>query len=461
MITSISKLLGLILFLFSITCQSFRYSTLLKSKILSNTKYKNIALITHLDHLSKINLKSVPLNIASSSSRVNPLQGLILWISLFVLSAVMHSAESAITKISPWKVQQFAEEEGPSSPFTALSKNITRLLITILLVTTACSIYSTALFVATITQLFPKLSLGAITATLTAITLFFGELLPKALAVSNCELVARKMVPVISRLATVLLPFTSTITFLSDLVLQNAGMRSVEDRNVSEDMLRMVVDEATASSEGIDTGEGKMIKAVLDMQDKEVSKIMQPRVDIVALPESATATQILEAAVRTKYSRIPVYRGDIDNIVGVVFSKDLLDFIRVSEQDKVPHLADDWKELTASKLVENTYYIPETMSCSSAMQEMKKRRIHMAIVVDEYGGTSGLITFEDILEEVVGEIYDEDDDEETSNDSKTIFKRSNGSFKMKGNTELDDVCEALGINFETAETPAGVFKPQI
>ena len=133
---------------------------------------------------------------------------------------------------------------------------------------------------------------------------------------SNSELVARKLVPVISRLSTLLLPITTVITFLSDLVLKNAGMRNEEDRNVSEDMLRMVVDEvrmyvcmygryirkltgnfslrqATTSTEGIETGEGRMIKAVLDMQDKEVSKIMQPRVDIVALPELASANQIL------------------------------------------------------------------------------------------------------------------------------------------------------------------------
>lgn len=292
-ILKIMKLILFVVVIFS-KCSSFRHPSILKSNKATSYINKNTCLVNS-DYSIKV-INSVPMNIVTSSTKVNPVQGLFLWLGLFALSAIMHSAESAITKISPWKVQQFAEEEGPRSPFTALSKNITRLLITILVVTTACSIYSTALFVATMSQLFPNISLGAITATLTAITLFFGELLPKALAVSNCELVARKLVPLISRLATILLPFTSTITFLSDLVLQNAGMRSVEDRNVSEDMLRMVVDEATASSEGIETGEGKMIKAVLDMQDKEVSKIMQPRVDIVALPESATATQILESA---------------------------------------------------------------------------------------------------------------------------------------------------------------------
>eukprot|EP01031_Cornospumella_fuschlensis_P037865 gene37865-45998_t len=193
----------------------------------------------------------------------HPVRNLMTWAVLFSISAVMHSAESAITKISPWKVQQFAEEEGPNSPFGTLNKNITRMLITILLSTTACSIYSTALFVTSMSALFPRLSLGFITAALTVITLFFGELLPKALAVSNSELVARKLVPILARMTSVLTPFTASVTVLSDLVLRLTGMRNEEDKSVSEDMLRMVVEEAQ-KSEGIETGEGRMIKAVLD-----------------------------------------------------------------------------------------------------------------------------------------------------------------------------------------------------
>ena len=211
-----------------------------------------------------------PVGGAPINSRFTPAQGAVLWLGLFMFSATLHSAESAITKISPWKVQEFADEEGPESPFATLSSNLTQLLSTILLCTTACSIYSTALFVASASELFPSASLGVVTTVLTAVTLFFGELLPKALAVSNSELVARKLVPAISRLATVLFPITIVVTFLSDLVLSLAGMRSSKEckeaADVSEDMLRMVVDEAQRSDTGIDTGEGRMIKAVLDMQ---------------------------------------------------------------------------------------------------------------------------------------------------------------------------------------------------
>ena len=403
---------------------------------------------------TKISVSSASVGISTeiSKSPFTPLQGGLLWLLMFTLSATLHSAESAITKISPWKVKEFAEEEGEGSPFATLSANMTRLLSTILLTTTACSIYSTALFVTTLTELFPRLSLGAVTAALTAVTLFFGELLPKALAVANSELVARLMVPYISRLSTVLLPITAGITCLSDVVLQSTGMRNEEDKNVSEDMLRMVVAEAQRT-EGIETGEGRMIKAVLDMQDKEVSKIMQPRIEVIGLPISASATEILQTSISTKYSRLPVYKGDVDNIVGVVFSKDLLDFMQLPEgkspiEDCNPRMSESWSKLTAQDLMKSTYFIPETMSTWNALQEMRKRRVHMAIVVDEYGGTSGLVTFEDLLEEVVGEIYDEDDLEEETEDSRTIFIGSDGSIKMKGFAELDDVSEALGLKLE-------------
>lgn len=132
---------------------------------------------------------------APNVESMSPVQLLGLWATLFILQAALHSAESAITKISPWKVQQFADEEGPRSPFSTLSRSedLTRLLSTIVLTTTACSIYSTALFVTAVSQLLPHLSLGSLTAMLTVISLMFGEVFPKALAVGNSELVTRKV----------------------------------------------------------------------------------------------------------------------------------------------------------------------------------------------------------------------------------------------------------------------------
>lgn len=376
--------------------------------------------------------------LSASTPATNPWRGLALWAALFMLSAGMHSAECAITKISPWKVKQVAKDEGPASPFALLSRSreMTSLLIAILLATTAMSIYSTALFVASASALLPHYSLGAITAALTAITMFAGELLPKALAVSNSEVVVRKAVPLVAKLAAVLSPLTAGITVLSDLVLRLLGMRSEEDRSVSEDMLRLVVDQAARSAEGIGSGEGRMIKAVLDMQDREVGRIVQPRVAVQAVPEGCGLRELLAVAVSTKYSRLPVYRADIDHIVGIVLTKDLLDHWGTSSTSS---------EVTAAQLMDAAYFVPEAMTCWTALQEMRRRRVHMAIVVDEWGGTAGLVTLEDLLEEVVGEIFDEDEGSDEQADRWTIFRQADASFKVKAHAHMDDVVEALGL----------------
>lgn len=214
---------------------------------------------------------------------------------------------------------------------------------------------------------------------------------------------------------------------MSNVVLSIFGLRLEEDKNVSEDMVRMVVAEAQRT-EGIEKNEGRMIEAVLNMDTREVEKIMQPRVDIVALPfgnrlknsflrrfflllfyffgfsnsKDASGNDILQAAVSTKYSRIPVYKKDIDNIIGVLFTKDLLNYMDIAELVKtgaasteaLPRIKDSWRSLNASQLMEPTFFVPEKMSTWDALQAMRKRRVHMAIVVDEYGGTSGLVSFE-------------------------------------------------------------------
>lgn len=362
----------------------------------------------------------------------------------------MHCAEAALTKLSVWQVKDLAATEGPKSPFASLPQKLTRYLVAISLTTTACSIYATALFVASVSALVPAWSLGLVSAVLTFLTLFFGELLPKAVAVRYSEAVARRLLPFIARLAAALTPLTMSFTALSDAALRLGGLSPAlrDDEAVSEHMLRRVVDEAQRSSEGIESGEGRMIKGVLDMQHKEVARVMRPRVDIVAVPATLPAADILRTAVRSKYSRMPVFEGDVDHVVGVVFAKDLLDFVAaegapgaVAGQSPAP----DWAARTARDLMEPAYFVPETMSCWAALQEMRKRRTHMAIVVDEYGGTGGLVTFEDLLEEVVGEIYDEDDGCEERTADRSILRRGDGWLQIKASAELDDVCEALDI----------------
>ncbi|CAM9686559.1 unnamed protein product [Phaeothamnion confervicola] len=359
---------------------------------------------------------------------------LALWLGLFLFSSAFHAAEIAITTLYPWKVKEFAEEEGEKSPFRILNKDITRVLTTILVASTCSTIYSAALFTNLAIQVFGAKGLAYSTAALTAITLFFGELLPKALGVNNAEMVARSMVPVINLLAVFLSPLGKAFSYLSKLLLALAGFRSSEDGRVSEEELRLIVTGAKQSG-GIETEEGSMIEGVLDLQDTKVSEIMCPRVEVVAIESNSSMMDLYRVVNDTKYSRIPVFAGEIDRIVGMVLSKDLLDFL--------PDPA-GLESARVSEHMEATYFVPETMSVGNVLEEMRKRRLHMAVVVDEYGGTAGIVTLEDILEEVVGEIYDEEDDD-APEEEHYVNVNDDGSFTIHGMADLEDVCTSLNL----------------
>ncbi|CAM9810971.1 unnamed protein product [Chrysoparadoxa australica] len=355
-----------------------------------------------------------------------------LWLFLFLLSAAFHAAEIAITTLYPWKVKEIVEEEGEKSPFYILSKDITRVLTTILVTTTIATIYSAALFTNTAIQVIGPKGLALATAVLTATTLFFGELLPKALGVNNAEMVARRLIPIINVLAIFISPIGKGFSTISKVVLSMMGLKTGSGDAVSEEQLRLIIMDAKQSG-GIEVQEGSMIEAVLDLQDSKVSEVMRPRVDVVAIESNSTMKDLYRLVNVTKYSRIPVYDGEIDRVMGVCLSKTVLEFINN------PHELDT---ALVKEHMEQTYFVPETMTVWNVLEEMRKRRLHMAIVVDEYGGTAGVVTLEDILEEVVGEIYDEEDDEMMESEHY-INLNSDGGYTIHGMADLEDVSTVL------------------
>jgi CBS domain containing-hemolysin-like protein len=183
------------------------------------------------------------------------------------------------------------------------------------------------------------------------------------------------------------------------------GVNDSNEENVSEEELRMIIMGAKVSGQ-IRTEEQDMIESVLDLQDTLVTAIMKPRVEIVAVEASTDIRTFVRAVSESGYSRIPVYDDNIDNIIGMVLAKSLIDYL--DQPDWIQGI----EKNSVADIMDPAYYVPESMNVWNALEEMRLRRIHMAIVVDEYGGTAGLITLEDILEEVIGEIYDEDDIEE-------------------------------------------------
>ena len=320
---------------------------------------------------------------------------------------------------------------------------------------------------------------------LTTITLFFVELLPKSIGVTNAERVARLMVPPINILSTIVSPIGIGLSWVSKQLLCLFGLQGNDGgAGVSDSELRLIVMGARDSGT-IDHSEGEMVKGVLNLRNQRIKEIMRPRVDILAVPKEESVASVLEAVRESGYSRIPVYDGEIDNIVGIVIAKSVLDFFvkgvladdnRKSSKDELvasyslksvsgvrskgyvraftgEQLASRMEtSISDAGLIEESYFVPDTANGWSVLQEMRKRRIHMAIVVDEYGGTEGLVSLEDIVEEVVGEIYDEDDEEDFEFSEDSITMQEDGTFIVRGDADLEDCDIILGLQLDEEDT---------
>jgi len=424
-----------------------------------------------------------------------------LFITLFTALALLHAVEIAITTLYPWKVREFAEEEEKTTNggiFKILNEDITRVLTTILVTSTAASIYATTIFTRLASSIFGARgeTWGAVA--LTAVTLFFVELLPKSIGVTNAESVARLMVPPINLISTVVSPLGMSLSWLSKQVLILLGLNKGKNQNgqdVSDSELRLIVMGARDSGT-IDHSEGEMIKGVLNLQSQRVKEIMRPRVDMVAVPKDLSVASVLGVVRESGYSRIPVYDGEIDNIVGIILAKSVLDFfvkgVLVDDGDDPLSVGNNInsnkgkedsvvsyplrsasgeasqgyvkgltgaelayrmeRTITDANLIEECYFVPDTANGWAVLEEMRKRRIHMAIIVDEYGGTEGLVSLEDIVEEVVGEIYDEDDEGNFEFTEDSIKLQEDGTFVARGDADLEDCDLILGLSLDEEET---------
>ena len=247
-----------------------------------------------------------------------------------------------------------------------------------------------------------SLAVVLVTLLVAYLSLVFGELVPKRLALNNPERFSKKYIGLLRVIDLVLKPFTKLLTFSTNVILKLLRISpQAADNKVSEEEIRMMVD-VGMSSGTIHAEESQMIQNIFEFNDKEVSEIMTHRTDMVALDIKASYEEVIEVALSEKYSRIPVYEEDIDDIQGVLTIRDLLFYTA-----KAQHDAFDLR-----KLLRPVYRVPESKHVDALFRDMQNERVSMAIVIDEYGGTSGLVTVEDLLEEIVGNIEDEYDEQE-------------------------------------------------
>ncbi len=353
---------------------------------------------------------------------------------LLGLSAFFSATETALTTLYPWKLRELAERE--NGPFRLLAQDITRFLTTILVGNNLVNIAATALVTKLATEAFGSAGVGVATGAMTFLILFFGEITPKSLAVHHAPGIARLAVWPIYLLSLLFYPLGRFFSFASGGLLRLLRLEPRGTPLVSEEELRLIL--AGAEEAGaIEAQEEEMIHSILELEETPVREIMTPRVEMVAIEAEATLEEFLHLFREHGYSRVPVFRESVDHIVGIAYAKDLLDY----------HCEEDLKGRTVASIAHPPYFVPENMDAWSLLKELRRRKVHMAIVVDEFGGTAGLATMEDVMEEIVGEIYDETDEPEDA----AIKRLPNGSLSIQAQTPIDEVSEALGVELPEGE----------
>lgn len=367
-----------------------------------------------------------------------------LYLNLFILimlllgSAFFSSSETALMAMNIAKIRQLEETEDKKDidRLKDIVKNkLNDFLVTILLGNNIVNIAATAIT----TQLVGRLvggGQGIVLATfiMTTLILVFGEISPKSYAAQNAEKVALKTSRILQFLSTVFKPVLWVFTAISHIIIRIAGgeMQGVT-AIVTEEEIMSLVD--VGEEEGVvKHQEREMIEGVFEIDESDVSDVMIPRIDIVAVEDDINLKEVIDLVIDKGHSRIPVYKESVDNIIGVVYAKDLLKLAKSTNGDL--------EHLSIKDILHEAYYIPEGKKLSKLLKELQIKKVHMAIVLDEYGGTEGLVTIEDILEEIVGEIFDEFDLEE-----KKVDKIGDNKYIIKGDLDLEEIEDFFDIEF--------------
>lgn len=360
---------------------------------------------------------------------------IIILVVLILFSAYFSASETSLVSLSQATVRDMLQKKKPGSKSVDFLKSHPhKLLITVLignnLVNIGASVYATLVF----QNLLGSAALGIITGALTLFILIFGEIVPKSVATSYAKTLSCWFAPLLVLIYWLFTPAVWLFDHLVKAILFTFGQH--KESNITEDELKAFV--SIGAEEGaIEENEKELIENVLEFTDTKAREIMVPRVDIQALPETATVRSAAELVSLHHHSRIPVYRDSIDNVVGVLTVKTLLGHMHREEMDR-PLL-----ELELYKILK----IPSSKKINALFNEFQKRRTHMAIVLDEHGGTAGLITLEDILEEIVGEIvdeFDEDEEEEFTLVGKT-------EIQATGKALIEDINDVLKIKIPCPE----------
>jgi putative hemolysin len=379
-----------------------------------------------------------------------PLQEILVIIALTFLEGFFVAAEIALVSVRRSRVDQLVDEgSGSARRVRRLLDDPGRFLAVSQLGLTVIGFFASAYAAVSITiQLQAVLeevglsegnasaiALITVTVILALFTIVFAELVPKTLALAHPERFALTLSRPIDFLARILGPVVRSLTWITRTIARALGSEVSSEAEITAEELRLIVERG--GEQGVlEAEEEQMINAVIELGERRVHEVMVPRVSIVGIRADATFEDAIDVVIAEGHSRIPVYEESIDEVVGILYAKDLLPYLK-SDAAPRPGLR---------TLLRPPVLVPESMTIDDLLHELQRRKVHIAIVLDEYGGTAGLVTIEDLLEEIVGEIQDEYDVEEPM-----VVRLSEHQARVDGRADVDELRELFDIELELVD----------
>jgi CBS domain containing-hemolysin-like protein len=355
---------------------------------------------------------------------------------LLLLSGFFSGAEIALISSNKVRIRRLAGEGNQGALHVSeLLQRPNRLLATILIWNNLVNILATAIATGLAIRFFDSRGIGIATGAMTFLILVFGEITPKGYCTKNAVEVSLRIAKPVSWLMRLSSPLVVLITtFTNRLIALLGGEPKISLPFVTEEEIKLLV--SIGEEEGtIEKEEKEMIAGVFEFGETVAKEVMIPRIDIDRIEATKTLDEAMGMVLQTGHSRTPVYEGNIDNIIGILFTKDLLRYMKEGKG-----------RMAVKEAMREAIFIPESKPLPELLKEMREKHIQMAIVVDEYGGTEGLITLEDLLEEIVGEILDEYDVEEAG-----IQRQADGSVRLDARTRIDEVNETFHLSLPSTE----------
>lgn len=380
---------------------------------------------------------------------------LILLAFLIFVNAFFAASEIAVISLNDNKIQKMAEEgHKKARQVLKLTANSSNFLATIQIGVTLAGFLTSAVaaqslavpltrwltglsaVLAQYSVVVHTVSVVLITVIMAFLNLVLGELVPKRIAMQKAEAISFASIGVLNVIAAVMRPFVKLLSVSTNVMVRLFGLDpNAAVDNVTEEEIRMMVD--VGGEKGvIEDTQKEMINNIFEFDDITAEEIMTPRTEVEVIEVNEDFMEALRICVDNGYSRLPVYEEDIDNIVGILYVKDLLPYVG----REIP------ENVTIRHLMRETYFIPDTKKCRDLFAEMTEKRVQMSIVVDEYGGFAGIVTMEDLLESIVGNIQDEYDNEE-----EEVTKLGDNTFDVDGSIDIEELGEILNIRFPDGE----------